>query len=128
MQRKPSHFGSYNQPSPTGISVAAFASIGGSGGSRGSDIVGISSACQEWRRPCEAAAGLQLAWALMTNPMDAKLEDLRQRRDQAYHAGSPRAVERQHEKGKMLARERIDYFLDPGRFPQLALLPRPLPP
>src|SRR3954449_2968356 len=60
----------------------------------------------------------------MTNPMDAKLEDLRQRRDQAYHAGSPRAVERQHEKGKMLARERIDYFLDPGSFHELDLLAR----
>ena len=36
------------------------------------------------------------------------LEDLRERREQAYHAGSPRSVERQHEKGKMLARERLD--------------------
>jgi hypothetical protein len=43
MQRNPSHFGSYNQPSPTGISVANFASIGDSGGWRGNDIVGISS-------------------------------------------------------------------------------------
>ncbi|HEY4611002.1 MAG TPA: carboxyl transferase domain-containing protein, partial [Ilumatobacteraceae bacterium] len=60
----------------------------------------------------------------MTNPMDAKLDDLRQRREQAYHAGSPRAVERQHEKGKMLARERIDYFLDPGSFHELDLLAR----
>src|SRR3954447_1130313 len=124
MQRKPSHFGSYNQPSPTGISVAAFASIGDSGGCMGSDIVGISSACQECRLPCEAATGLQLAWAAMTNPMDAKLDDLRQRREQAYHAGSPRAVERQHEKGKMLARERIDYFLDPGSFRELDWLAR----
>ena len=56
--------------------------------------------------------------------MDAKLDDLRQRREQAYHAGSPRSVERQHEKGKMLARERIDYFLDPGSFHELDLLAR----
>src|SRR5258706_1691196 len=60
----------------------------------------------------------------MSNPMDAKLEDLRQRREQAYHAGSQRAVERQHEKGKMLARERLDYFLDPGSFHELDLLAR----
>jgi acetyl-CoA carboxylase carboxyltransferase component len=56
--------------------------------------------------------------------MHEKLEDLRQRRDEAYHAGSPRAVERQHEKGKMLARERIEYFLDPGSFQELDLLAR----
>ena len=60
----------------------------------------------------------------MSNPMDAKLEDLRQRREQAYHAGSPRSVERQHEKGKMLARERLDCFLDPGSFHELDLLAR----
>ena len=36
--------------------------------------------------------------------MQAKLDDLRQRKEQAYNAGSPRAVERQHAKGKLLAR------------------------
>ena len=56
-------------------------------------------------------ATVEVAWASMSNPMDAKLEDLRQRRDQAYHAGSPRSIERQHEKGKMLARERLDELL-----------------
>ena len=39
--------------------------------------------------------------------MHAKIEDLRQRKREAYNAGSPRSVERQHEKGKLLARERI---------------------
>ncbi|HAP75962.1 MAG TPA: methylmalonyl-CoA carboxyltransferase, partial [Acidimicrobiaceae bacterium] len=56
--------------------------------------------------------------------MADKLEDLRQRREQAFNAGSPRSVERQHEKGKMLARERIDYLLDPGSFQELDLLAR----
>src|SRR5687767_13680187 len=56
--------------------------------------------------------------------MREKLEDLRQRREQAYHAGSPRAIERQHAKGKMLARERIEYFLDPDSFHELDLLAR----
>ncbi len=56
--------------------------------------------------------------------MHEKLDDLRQRREEAYHAGSPRSVERQHEKGKMLARERIEYFLDPGSFQELDLLAR----
>jgi acetyl-CoA carboxylase carboxyltransferase component len=58
------------------------------------------------------------------NPMHAKLDDLRARRAQAHSAGSPRAIERQHEKGKMLARERIDAFLDPGSFHELDLLAR----
>ena len=56
--------------------------------------------------------------------MTAKIEDLRERKEAAYNAGSPRSVERQHEKGKMLARERIDYFLDPGSFHELDLLAR----
>jgi acetyl-CoA carboxylase carboxyltransferase component len=56
--------------------------------------------------------------------MHAKIEDLRQRKHEAYNAGSPRSVERQHEKGKMLARERIDYFLDAGSFQELDLLAR----
>ena len=56
--------------------------------------------------------------------MHDKLDDLRARKEQALHAGSPRSVERQHEKGKMLARERIDYLLDPGSFQELDMLAR----
>ncbi|MEO8163509.1 MAG: acyl-CoA carboxylase subunit beta, partial [Ilumatobacteraceae bacterium] len=56
--------------------------------------------------------------------MDDKLDDLRQRKEQAFNAGSPRSVERQHEKGKLLARERIDTLLDPGSFHELDLLAR----
>src|SRR6187549_1301591 len=56
--------------------------------------------------------------------MQAKLDDLQQRKEQAYHAGSPHAVERQHARGKLLARERIEYLLDPGSFQELDLLAR----
>jgi acetyl-CoA carboxylase carboxyltransferase component len=56
--------------------------------------------------------------------MQDKLDDLQARREQAHNAGSPRSVERQHAKGKMLARERIDYLLDPGSFHELDLLAR----
>ncbi len=38
--------------------------------------------------------------------------------------GSPAAVERQHAKGKMTARERIDYLLDDGSFQELDMLAR----
>ena len=56
--------------------------------------------------------------------MQDKIEDLRRRREQAFNAGSPHAVERQHAKGKLLARERIEYLLDPGSFNELDLLAR----
>ncbi|HEX3334938.1 MAG TPA: carboxyl transferase domain-containing protein, partial [Jatrophihabitans sp.] len=45
-----------------------------------------------------------------------KLADLERRYDEAVHAGSKRAVEKQHAKGKMTARERIDALLDEGSF------------
>lgn len=56
--------------------------------------------------------------------MQDKLADLAERREQAYHAGSQRSADRQHDKGKMLARERLDYFLDDGSFHELDLLAR----
>ncbi len=48
-----------------------------------------------------------------------KLADLYRRNEEAVHAGSARAVEKQHAKGKMTARERIDMLLDPGSFIEL---------
>ena len=53
-----------------------------------------------------------------------KLADLEKRRSEAVHAGSARAVERQHAKGKMTARERIDNLLDPGSFTEFDELAR----
>ena len=53
-----------------------------------------------------------------------KLSDLERRRYEAIHAGSRRAVERQHAKGKMTARERIDHLLDPGSFTEFDELAR----
>jgi acetyl-CoA carboxylase carboxyltransferase component len=56
--------------------------------------------------------------------MQDKIEDLKARREAAVHAGSPRSVERQHSKGKLLARERIEYLLDDGSFHELDQLAR----
>src|SRR5271165_5024971 len=53
-----------------------------------------------------------------------KLADLEKRRYEAVHAGTARAVERQHAKGKMTARERIDALLDPGSFTEFDELAR----
>ena len=49
----------------------------------------------------------------------AKLEQLQKLRDESMHAGSEKAVERQHQQGKMLARERVDKLLDAGSFVEL---------
>jgi propionyl-CoA carboxylase beta chain len=48
-----------------------------------------------------------------------RLDDLRRRYDEAVHAGSAVAVERQHLKGKKTARERIEALLDEGSFMEL---------
>ena len=53
-----------------------------------------------------------------------KLAELRARLDEAVHAGSARAVEKQHAKGKLTARERIDLLLDEGSFQELDELAR----
>ena len=53
-----------------------------------------------------------------------KLADLHRRNDEALHAGSARAVEKQHAKGKKTARERIEALLDPGSFEELDELAR----
>ncbi|MEO6884971.1 MAG: acyl-CoA carboxylase subunit beta [Jatrophihabitantaceae bacterium] len=48
-----------------------------------------------------------------------KLADLAARYDEAIHAGSARAVEKQHAKGKKTARERVHALLDEGSFVEL---------
>ncbi len=53
-----------------------------------------------------------------------KLADLDQRIDEAIHAGSARAVDKQHAKGKLTARERIDLLLDQGSFVEIDELAR----
>ena len=56
--------------------------------------------------------------------MTQHLDGLARRKHEAVHAGSPRAVERQHAKGKMTARERVDALLDEGSFQELDMLAR----
>jgi propionyl-CoA carboxylase beta chain len=48
-----------------------------------------------------------------------RLADFERRVQDATHAGSERAVEKQHAAGKMTARERIEALLDPGSFTEL---------
>ncbi|HSJ74355.1 MAG TPA: acyl-CoA carboxylase subunit beta [Miltoncostaeaceae bacterium] len=51
-------------------------------------------------------------------------ERLRALREEALHAGTEAAVERQHARGKQTARERIDMLLDPGSFTELDMFTR----
>jgi propionyl-CoA carboxylase beta chain len=53
-----------------------------------------------------------------------KLADLDQRTEEAVHAGSARAVEKQHSRGKKTARERIGMLLDEGSFVEMDELAR----
>lgn len=55
---------------------------------------------------------------------EARIEQLRKLRDEALHAGSARAVARQHEAGKLTARERIDLLLDKGSFQEMDMMVR----
>ena len=53
-----------------------------------------------------------------------KLADLERRRFEAVHAGPAAAVEKQHARGKLTARERIALLLDEGSFTELDELAR----
>ena len=48
-----------------------------------------------------------------------KLAWLEELREQALNAASPKAIERQHGRCKLLARERLERLLDPGSFVEL---------
>ena len=48
-----------------------------------------------------------------------RIEAVERLREEAAHAGSSAAVDRQRERGKLLARERIELLLDPGSFTEL---------
>ena len=50
---------------------------------------------------------------------EAKLEQLRALRQEALHAAGEEAVERHRERGKLLARERLELLLDAGSFVEL---------
>ncbi len=53
-----------------------------------------------------------------------KLAQLHEHVYEAVHAGSQKAIDLQHSKGKMTARERIEAFLDPGSFVETDALAR----
>src|SRR6476619_51341 len=58
------------------------------------------------------------------HPMHERLEQLAKLKEEARTPGSEAAVRRQHERGKLTARERIELLLDPGTFVELDMLAR----
>jgi propionyl-CoA carboxylase beta chain len=68
--------------------------------------------------PTTASAGVDL------HTTAGKLAQLRHKFDEAVHAGSERAVEAQHKRGKLTARERVEALLDPGSFVEFDELAR----
>ena len=58
----------------------------------------------------------------MGEEFEAGVEDLRSRRRRNLAMGGPDKVARQHERGKLTVRERIDLLFDPGSFVEFGLL------
>ncbi len=88
---------------------------GGTGGAECPSLCGMAT---------DASEPLSDGAAADPHTTAGKLADLDRRRNEAVHAGTERQVERQHAKGKMTARERIDALLDPGSFTELDELAR----
>ena len=51
--------------------------------------------------------------------VDSKIEKLNQMREQARMGGGQERIDKQHAKGKMTARERLEKLLDPGTFREI---------
>jgi len=52
------------------------------------------------------------------------IQDLKSRRDEAHQGGGETRISRQHEKGKLTARERIEILLDDASFEELGMFVR----
>jgi propionyl-CoA carboxylase beta chain len=54
--------------------------------------------------------------------MQDKINQLQQKREEAYLGGGEERIEKQHQKGKLTARERIHFLMDPGSFEEIGML------
>ena len=55
-------------------------------------------------------------------PFDKEIKELKQRRAKAREMGGPEKIAKQHDRGKLTARERIDHLLDPDSFLEIGML------
>jgi acetyl-CoA carboxylase carboxyltransferase component len=58
----------------------------------------------------------------MSDEFEGRVGDLRARRQRSLAMGGAEKIARQHERGKLTARERIDLLFDPGSFVEFGLL------
>src|SRR5258708_1706780 len=58
------------------------------------------------------------------HPITERLDQLAKLKEEARTPGNEASVRRQHERGKLTARERLDLLLDPGSFNELDALAR----
>lgn len=58
----------------------------------------------------------------MENEMQMRINELRKLKEASLLGGGPEKIAKQHERGKLTARERIDRLLDPGSFAELNML------
>src|SRR5690606_18104202 len=90
---------------------------------------GLGRSCPRSRAlVCPTVSALSSAQPDETTPdlhtTAGKLAELDRRIDEAVHAGSAKAVEKQHAKGRKTARERIEMLFDEGSFQELDELAR----
>src|ERR687891_1347741 len=64
--------------------------------------------------PAETEAGEQTG-------MKSLVDDLHVRREKAKLGGGPEKIQKQHDSGKLTARERIDLLVDPGTFVEMGI-------
>src|SRR5690606_6849154 len=55
-------------------------------------------------------------------PMDPKIKSLQEKLALAHKGGGEKRIEKQHQKKKLTARERVNYFLDEGSFEEMGAL------
>src|SRR6476659_7630324 len=60
----------------------------------------------------------------VAHPIEERIDQLNARREEALHAATAEAIERQHARGKLPAREPIELLRDPGSFHELDMLAR----
>ena len=53
-----------------------------------------------------------------------RMEDLKRRMERELAMGGEKRIQKQHESGKLTARERLELFFDPGTFRELGMFVR----
>jgi len=90
----------------------------------GTSVVQVSSQPSQQTQPGQGTDVPPPDTGIDIHTTAGKLEDLHRRLDEAVHASSKKAVEKQHAKGRKTARERIEMLFDEGSFVELDELAR----